>query len=198
MTTTNQDPVVVCGIGCRLAGDVEGWSGLRRALYRQLGTDDRPTFSHPDTEPGTDLPRWKRPEHANFGDETLQEGVRVGQVTYESWDPEFFGISPAEATSVKPNTRLLLQSTWHALEDAGLKPSALAGKSIGVFMATDGEDGFMSLGLENRGRSCEALRGAAFVARLLTHSPFRFSSFWPIWQQHLLHRNHLWPASIRL
>ena len=37
-----------------------------------------------------------------------------------SFDASFFGISPREAASLDPQHRLLLESSWHALEDAGL------------------------------------------------------------------------------
>ena len=38
----------------------------------------------------------------------------------DSFDAEFFGYSPAEATLIDPQQRLFLQWAWLALEDAGL------------------------------------------------------------------------------
>ncbi|MFI9066241.1 type I polyketide synthase [Streptomyces sp. NPDC053429] len=50
------------------------------------------------------------------------------------FDAGFFGISPAEAASVDPQHRLLLPVVREALEDAGIRPSALAGSATGVYI----------------------------------------------------------------
>ncbi len=41
------------------------------------------------------------------------------------FDPDFFGLSNAEATLMDPQIRLLLQTSWHAMEDAGYDVSRL-------------------------------------------------------------------------
>jgi acyl transferase domain-containing protein len=51
-----------------------------------------------------------------------------------SFDAGFFGISPAEATALDPQHRLLLPVVWEALEDAGIVPSSLAGTRTGTFI----------------------------------------------------------------
>lgn len=56
------------------------------------------------------------------------------------FDPLFFGISPREAALMDPHQRLLLTHVWRALEDAGIAPTALAGSSMAVFMATSPSD----------------------------------------------------------
>ncbi|MFM8570075.1 MAG: HAD-IIIC family phosphatase, partial [Pirellula sp.] len=49
------------------------------------------------------------------------------------FDPEFFATSPREAEYMDPQLRLLLQASWHAIEDAGgFRPDA--DKSMGVFV----------------------------------------------------------------
>ncbi|WP_036262317.1 type I polyketide synthase [Methylocapsa aurea] len=50
------------------------------------------------------------------------------------FDPAVFGISPREAEQMDPQQRLLLELSWEALEDAGIRPSDLAGAHTGVFV----------------------------------------------------------------
>jgi polyketide synthase PksJ len=56
------------------------------------------------------------------------------------FDARFFSISPLEASWMDPRQRLLLQSTWHALEDAGYAPSELRGSRTGCYVAATGND----------------------------------------------------------
>ena len=52
----------------------------------------------------------------------------------EEFDPQFFNISPREAAGIDPQSRLLLQEIWKAVEDSGYKASSFSGKKIGVFV----------------------------------------------------------------
>ncbi len=55
---------------------------------------------------------------------TLQGGFLYDAADF---DPGFFGISPREALAMDPQQRLLLQTTWEAVERAGIDPTSLRG-----------------------------------------------------------------------
>lgn len=55
------------------------------------------------------------------------------------FDPLFFNISPRDAEFMDPQERLLLEESWHALEDAGYTPASIksaagGNRDVGVFI----------------------------------------------------------------
>ena len=52
------------------------------------------------------------------------------------FDAQFFAISQQEAKLMDPQTRLMLETTFEAIVDAGLIPSDVSGKRTGVFFAS--------------------------------------------------------------
>ncbi|MGV7989162.1 beta-ketoacyl synthase N-terminal-like domain-containing protein, partial [Mycobacterium kansasii] len=50
------------------------------------------------------------------------------------FDCDFFGMTEREAIAVDPQHRLLLETSWDAVEHAGLAPGSLAQTQTGVFV----------------------------------------------------------------
>ena len=51
----------------------------------------------------------------------------------DRFDAGFFGLAPIEARNMDPQQRLMLETSWQALEDAGVAPGSLAGSRTGVY-----------------------------------------------------------------
>ncbi|MBO4368578.1 MAG: SDR family NAD(P)-dependent oxidoreductase [Desulfovibrio sp.] len=126
-------PIAVIGVGCRLPGGVTDLPSLWSVLA--AGRDcivpvpssrwDGARFYHPErTHPGTSV--------------TIKAGFLDNIYDF---DADFFGISPKEAESMDPQQRILLELTWEAMEDAGIKPSSLSGSDTAVFVGAASPDG---------------------------------------------------------
>lgn len=66
------------------------------------------------------------------GSTYVEEGGFLDRV-YD-FDPEFFGIAAREALSMDPQQRLVLETSWRALDHAGIDPRSLADTETGVFL----------------------------------------------------------------
>lgn len=53
------------------------------------------------------------------------------------FDNKFFGLSPKESKFMNPEQRLLLQTAWEAIEDAGYGEEQIYGSKTGVFIGKD-------------------------------------------------------------
>ena len=117
--------IMVVGRSCRLPGAAsveELWSNL-------LGSRCSVTRV-PES-------RWSLAKHGHpRPKEPGKSYVWAAGVLDDVWgfDPGVFGISPREAEQMDPQQRLMLELTWEALEDAGLRRSDVAGTEVGVFV----------------------------------------------------------------
>ncbi|WP_446226118.1 type I polyketide synthase [Nocardia sp. IBHARD005] len=58
----------------------------------------------------------------------------------ETFDFAFFGIAPVEAKAMDVQQRMVLQTVWRALENAGLDPRSVRGSDTGVFVGVMSSD----------------------------------------------------------
>ena len=116
----------VIGIGCRLPGRANDHRAFWNNLVAGLSCITETPASRYDV--------------ATLGSRDQAKpgrlvGGRGGYIDgFDEFDPAFFGISPREAAYMDPQQRKMLEVTWEALEDAGQKPSELAGRNVGVFI----------------------------------------------------------------
>src|SRR5580704_16786342 len=126
LTSMSKDRIAIIGIGCRFPGGVNDtesfWKLLAegREAVSEVPPDRWNVERFFDTEPG--LPGKSIARRGGF-----LEGI-------DQFDPQFFGISPREAPYVDPQHRLLLETAWEAIEDAGLVLDLERGTDLGVFV----------------------------------------------------------------
>ena len=126
MGTSPVTPVAVIGMACRLPGGIDSPERLWEALLRG---DDLITEIPPDR---WDADEYYDPEPGVPGRSVSKWGAFVDDVA--GFDSEFFGISEREATAIDPQHRLLLETSWEAVEHAGLSPTRLAGSRTSVYV----------------------------------------------------------------
>jgi phthiocerol/phenolphthiocerol synthesis type-I polyketide synthase E len=92
---------------------------------------------------------------------------------YDLFDPAFFGMTPKEAEIIDPQHRLLLESSWEALENAGYDATRYPG-AIGVFAGTSISTYLINL-FANRDLLANVSTFQLLMANDKDHSPTRVS-----------------------
>ena len=125
------EPIAIVGMACRFPGapDVASFWRLLVEGREAQGEIPRDRF---------DIDAFYDPDPDAAGRIVTRRGYFLDAI--DLFDPEFFGISPREAPRLDPQHRLLLELAWEGLEDAGVRPDALAGARAGVFMGVLGTD----------------------------------------------------------
>lgn len=132
MIKTPRDPIAIIGMACRLPGGIDSPDRLWEALLRG---DDLVTEIPPDR---WDADEFYDPLPGAPGRSVCKWGAFLDDV--DGFDPEFFGITENEATAMDPQHRLLLETSWEAVEHGGLTRNALADSRTGVFVGLMHDD----------------------------------------------------------
>lgn len=132
MRTAPGVPIAVIGMACRLPGGIDSPEQLWQALLRG---DDLVTEIPPER---WDADEYYDPQAGVPGRSVCKWGAFLKDAV--AFDPEFFGITEKEATAMDPQHRLLLETSWEAMEHAGLTHAGLAQSRTGVFVGLMHDD----------------------------------------------------------
>src|SRR5215831_1084920 len=127
-----KDPIAIIGIGCRFPAGINHPDALWKLLV-----EGREAVSEvpPDR---WNVERFYDAEPGILGKSIARHGGFLQII--DQFDRQFFSISPREAPYVDPQHRLLLETAWEAIEDAGLLLDFEKGTDLGVFVGISHND----------------------------------------------------------
>ena len=116
------DAIAIVGMACRFPGAPD-----LPAFWKQLEAGaDAVTDERREAEPWQDFVEKLPARYGAYRRAGFVAGI-------DEFDARFFRISPIEARLMDPQQRMLLETTWLALEDAGIDPDGLRGSRTGVY-----------------------------------------------------------------
>lgn len=108
------EPIAIVGMACRFPGAANSPKELWRILSEGVDALE-------------EIPK------SRFDSSRFDFSSRGGFLSdIERFDAKFFGISPKEARSMDPQQRIVLETCWEALEDAGESAQAIFGSRTAV------------------------------------------------------------------
>ena len=118
--------IAIVGIGCRFPGHAD----TPQAFWEMLRVGRQAVGDIP--EDRFDLPRYYGAQPQSRGKTISRQGGYLDQI--DGFDADFFRVSPREAERMDPQHRLLLETAWEALENAGADVTALSGARVGIYV----------------------------------------------------------------
>ncbi|GHE42581.1 phthiocerol/phenolphthiocerol synthesis polyketide synthase type I PpsD [Streptosporangium violaceochromogenes] len=132
MSASETEPIAVIGMGCRFPGGVRTPGGLWN-----LAAEGRQTARPVPAD------RWDAKRLAALHDPRLEEPAAIGcflEGDVWAWEPEALSVAPAEREWVDPQSRVMMEVAWEAVEHAGIPVSRVRGSRTGVYVGTYAPD----------------------------------------------------------
>ncbi|KAK1689375.1 beta-ketoacyl synthase domain-containing protein [Colletotrichum godetiae] len=148
MVEPTPSPIAIVGMACRLPGGSDNpsklWNMLSegRSGWREIPEDrwNKDAFYHPDPE---------AKEAVNF------KGLYFLDQDITAFDARFFNVHPHEAHCLDPQQRILLETTYEALENAGQTIAGIKGSDTSVHVGAYATD-FERMGYKDTARTPKA------------------------------------------
>ncbi|CAN9190585.1 unnamed protein product [Alternaria alternata] len=115
------EPIAIVGLAFKLPQDIEDEASFWRILEQGQSVMTEWPKSR------VDVNAFARSPEAALNTVGSDQGI---------FDAPFFSISSKEASAMDPQQRMLLETSYHALENAGIPLSRIAGTETGVFVGT--------------------------------------------------------------
>lgn len=126
------EPIAIIGMGCRFPGGADSPEAFWQMLHDGVDAIGEVPSDR------WDIDAYYDPDPDAPGKMYTRQGGFLNGV--DSFNPQFFGISAREATSLDPQQRLLLEVGWEALENANQAPDQLLNSLTGVFIGICAND----------------------------------------------------------
>ncbi|HRI66026.1 MAG TPA: SDR family NAD(P)-dependent oxidoreductase, partial [Polyangium sp.] len=124
--SASSEPIAIIGMACRFPGEGEGPDAFWNVLDQGI-------------DAVREIPESRWPASVISGEpQDTRWAALLDDLS--TFDAAFFGISPREAETLDPQQRMLLEMTWEALENAGVRPEKLIGSRTGVFIGISNND----------------------------------------------------------
>ncbi|GAA2098738.1 type I polyketide synthase [Streptomyces albiaxialis] len=133
VTVPDDDPIAIVGMACRFPGRVTSPDELWHLLAS--GSDAVTDFP---ADRGWDVEGIYDPDPGRSGKTYTRKGGFLHDVA--DFDAGFFEINPREALATDPQQRILLETVWETLENAGIDPHSLKGSRTGMFAGVSYHD----------------------------------------------------------
>ena len=122
-----REPIAIVGMACRFPGGV-----MSPETFGELLAEGR------DAIIAVPQDRWPQDlfhhEDPNVPGKTYVSMGGFLKHPIDGFDNEFFKVTPLEAETLDPQQRLLMETTWEALENAHMPASQLKGSQTGVYI----------------------------------------------------------------
>ncbi|AKT41315.1 type I polyketide synthase [Chondromyces crocatus] len=128
------EPVAIIGMACRFPGGANNVDAYWRLLR------DGADATHEVPRDRWDVDAYYDPDPDAPGKMISRRGGFVQGIGVDMFDASFFHISPREAVTMDPQQRILLETTWEALEDAGQIADRLVSSRTAVMLGIASND----------------------------------------------------------